>query len=268
MSTQPINNPKNKETLKTVATVAAAAVAGAGSVVAAEAFIGDDDNSANVVEPTPVVGPEPDKEDKPGNTEETTPDANATTHDNAASADTHTAGSEHGPQAGGVEQPEHQPEPSPANPEQHSGGHVASADNDPSIVDGLPDVDPAVVAQNVTSGEFVDPTDIDDPNLPIAGVGTIETVDGEVLQAAQLIGENGEHLYMVDVDGDNQYDYIADASGNVLGNVPTHLTVSDSESLLAENSGEQVGYTGHELADDQHNADDVNASIDQDILTI
>lgn len=268
MSTQPINNPKNKETLKNVATVAAAAVAGAGTVIAAESFMADDNNEAKVVEPTPVVGPEPGKDDNPVKPEENTADAHDNNSTTTADAGHHAADAgEHGPQAGGVEQPHHQPEPTPVEPEHHT-ADPASADNDPSIVEGLPDVDPAVVAQNVTSGEFVDPTDIDDPNLPIAAVGTVETVDGEVLQAAQIVGANGENLYMIDVDGDNQYDYVADAAGNVLGDVPTHLTVSDSQSLLAENSGEHVGYTGQDQADSQNNDDDVNASIDQDILTI
>lgn len=94
---------------------------------------------------------------------------------------------------------------------------------------------------------MVDPTDNDMGNLDIAAVGTVETVDGQVLSAAQFTGDNGETLYAVDVDGDNTYDVVTDESGNVLADVPSTLTVSDSESIVSVNNGE-TGY----LAQNEH----------------
>ena len=51
----------------------------------------------------------------------------------------------------------------------------------------------------------------------------------------------------VDVDGDNTYDVVTDESGNVLADVPSTLTVSDSESIVSANNGE-TGY----LAQNEH----------------
>ncbi len=78
---------------------------------------------------------------------------------------------------------------------------------------------------------MVNPTDNDMEIFDIAAVGTVETVDGQVLSAAQFTGDNGETLYAVDVDGDNTYDVVTHESGNVLADVPSTLTVSDSESI-------------------------------------
>ena len=112
----------------------------------------------------------------------------------------------------------------------------------------IPDVDPRLVAQDITNDVImVDPTDNDMGNLDIAAVGTVETVDGQVLSAAQFTGDNGETLYAVDVDGDNTYDVVTDESGNVLADVPSTLTVSDSESIVSVNNGE-TGY----LAQNEH----------------
>ena len=191
---------------------------------------------------------------------------------------------QHGPQAGGHEEPIEptpvepepvNPEPAPVNPEPTPNPDPNPIEPDPIEpdpiapgeidIDGLPDVAPDVVANNILTGEYVDPSDIEAQNLAITNVGTIETVDGQVLNAAQFTGENGEQLYMIDVDGNNQYNLVADASGNIVGEIPGTLTVSDSESLLAENSGEG-GYMAHGDTDNTPDDGDMN-DIDQDILT-
>ena len=51
----------------------------------------------------------------------------------------------------------------------------------------------------------------------------------------------------MDVDGDNTYDVVTDESGNVLADVPSTLTLSDSESIVSVNNGE-TGY----LAQNEH----------------
>ena len=94
---------------------------------------------------------------------------------------------------------------------------------------------------------MIDPTDNDMGNLDVAAVGTIETVDGQLLSAAQFTGDNGETLYAVDVDGDNTYDVVQDESGNLLAEIPSTLTVSDSESIVSVNNGDN-GY----LAQNEH----------------
>lgn len=267
MNTQPIDNSKKKtkEAIKNAATVAGAAVAGAGTVFAAEAVMDDGKDNADIVEP--VVSPEPAAQAEPL----------------AQPVEEPASDGGHGPQGGGVEQPvEPEPiDPTPVDPEPVEPEPVEPEPVDPEPVDpepgsdplnpgdieGLPDVDPEVVAQTITSGDYVDPTDIDAPNISIAAVGTVETVDGEVLTAAQFTGDNGEQLTLIDVDGDNNYELIADASGNVVGSVPGTLTVSDSESLLAENTG-TGGYMEPTSTDHISGSDDIADSIDQDIQTV
>ncbi len=290
MSTQPIEDNKKgkKEGLKTAATVAGAAVAGAGTAFAAGVVInGDADDDAPIVEPTVVKPDEVKPEDEQKEPEKTAePAAETQNEDNTTQQN-----DQHGPQAGGHEEPIEptpvepepvNPEPAPVNPEPNPVNPEPTPNPDPNPIepdpiepdpiapgeidiDGLPDVDPDVVANNILTGEYVDPSDIEAQNLAITNVGTIETVDGQVLNAAQFIGENGEQLYMIDVDGNNQYNLVADASGNIVGEIPGTLTVSDSESLLAENSGEG-GYMAHGDTDNTPDDGDMN-DIDQDILT-
>ena len=119
----------------------------------------------------------------------------------------------------------------------------------------IPDVDPTLVAQNLTEDVvMVDPTDNDLANIDISAVGTVETVDGEVLTAAQFTGDNGETLYMVDVNGNGEYDVVTDEAGNILADVPSTLTVSDSQSIVSANVGD-YSYLAH---DDTENATDTD----------
>ena len=111
------------------------------------------------------------------------------------------------------------------------------------------------MAQNIVDDVvMVDETDIDMGNLDIAAVGTVETVDGEVLTAAQFVGDNGESLYMVDVSGNGVYDVVTDETGNILAEVPTTLTVSDSQSIVSANNDEY----GYLAQNDSDNATDMD----------
>lgn len=142
--------------------------------------------------------------------------------------------------------------------------HVDGGVHDGSI-DGLPDVDPNVVATDITHGELIDPNDNDAPDLAITEVGTIETADGQELSAASLTGDNGEELYMVDIDGDHNYDVVTDADGNVMAEVPEHITESDAESIHDADSGETAQYEGHDDSDihdmDSDMHDDIDSSL-------
>lgn len=253
MDTQVINkNSKNesvKETLKKGAALAGAAGLGAGAVVSADIVRGDEE--LDIVEPiSPLevtdVATEQTTEQEPSKVEE---NAAATTAATGTQTTNETV-AHHTSQT--IE-----PQPQGSSNANHTPGTEANANVEPSTpsanhgeidINDIPDVDPNLVAQNITDDVImIDPTDNDMGNLDIAAVGTIETVDGQVLSAAQFTGDNGETLYAVDIDGDNTYDVVQDESGNLLTEIPSTLTVSDSESIVSVNNGDN-GY----LAQNEH----------------
>ena len=120
------------------------------------------------------------------------------------------------------------------------------------------------IAQEITGEDYIDPSDIDAPNLDIASIGTLTTADGIELAAAQIISDAGDELYVVDVDNDNVYDIVADANGNTIGNMGS-LTVGDAEVIMTENAGD----TGF-LADNDNDGttDDLLSGIENDIMDI
>lgn len=272
METQALNiNENSKENLKKGATIAGAAMAGAGAVVTAEMLTGDED-----IEMVDAVN---DATETPGaeqsNANNTTTQA-ANSH-NAAQEQTASATTTQSAQAAGHTAAETTAEPQPqATVEESAGTNEPSANgattneastneasaNEASTnevnaevdVNDIPDVDPTLVAQNLTDDVImVDPTDIDMENMDIAAVGTVQTVDGEVLTAAQFIGDNGETLYMVDVNGNGSYDVVTDDTGNVLAEVPSTLTVSDTESIVSTNN-DDYGYLAQNDSDNATDA--------------
>lgn len=230
METKALNiNENSKENLKKGAALAGAAMAGAGVMVTADIIKGKED--IDIVDSI---------EDNP-----TAPIAEET---NAASATTQTA-----EPAATASTTEPQPQVTVEEPAQ-TNGPSANEVNAEVNVDDIPDVDPTLVAQNLTDDVIiVDPTDIDMENMDIAAVGTVETVDGEVLTAAQIVGDNGESLYMVDVNGNGSYDVVTDDTGNVLAEVPSTLTVSDTESIIGTNNGD-YGYLAQNDSDNTTDA--------------
>ena len=248
MDTQVINeNAKNKnvkETLKKGTALVGAAGVGAGAVVSVDVVRGDEE--LDVVEPiSPLevadVVTEPTTEPESPKTEESTATATTGVHATNETASHHVA------------QPT-EPQPQSTTNAHHAADAGTNANVVPSAnhgeinTDDIPNVDPNLVAQDITDNVImIDPTDNDMGNLDIAAVGTIETVDGQVLSAAQFTGDNGETLYAVDVDGDNIYDVVQDESGNLLAEIPSTLTVGDSESIVSENNGDN-GY----LAQNEH----------------
>lgn len=252
METQAMNiNSNSKENLKKGATIASAAMAGAGAMVAADIIRGEEETEVveateeNPIEPVDVAEPQPTQ-----STEQT-----QQPHSTTSAATNTSSVSEPTPQ-GGAETATtdensviNDVQTDTANNEQTND---VSAEID---INDIPNVDPQLVAQNIVDDVvMVDDTDIDMDNLDIAAVGTVETVDGEVLTAAQFVGENGEALYMVDVNGNGVYDVVTDETGNVLAEVPTTLTVSDSESIVSANNDEY----GYLAQNDSDNATDVD----------
>lgn len=272
METQALNiNGNSKENLKKGATIAGAAMAGAGVMVTADIIRGEEE-----IEMVDSLNEDP--------TAPAAEEANANNATTTQAASTHNATQEHtasatttqSAQAAGHTAAESTAEPHPqATVEEPAGTNAPSANetttneastngasaNEASTnevnaevdVNDIPDVDPTLVAQNLTDDVImVDPTDIDMANMDIAAVGTVETVDGEVLTAAQFIGDNGETMYMVDVNGNGSYDVVTDETGNVLAEVPSTLTVSDSESIVSANHGDY----GYLAQNDSDNATD------------
>lgn len=244
METQALNiNENSKENLKKGATIAGAAMAGAGAVVTAEMLTGDED-----IEMVDAVN---DATATPGAEQSNANNATAQAAGHAAGHSAAETTAEPQPQAT-VEEPAATNEPS-AN-EASTNEASTNEVNAEVDVNDIPDVDPTLVAQNLTDDVImVDPTDIDMENMDIAAVGTVQTVDGEVLTAAQFIGDNGETLYMVDVNGNGSYDVVTDDTGNVLAEVPSTLTVSDTESIVSTNN-DDYGYLAQNDSDNATDA--------------
>lgn len=267
METQALNiNENSKENLKKGATIAGAAMAGAGAVVTAEMLTGDEDiemvDAVNDATATPGA--------EQSNANNTTTQA-ANSH-NAAQEQATSATTTPSAQAAGHAAAGHSAAETTAEPQPQATVEEPAATNEPSAngtttneastnevnaevdVNDIPDVDPTLVAQNLTDDVImVDPTDIDMENMDIAAVGTVQTVDGEVLTAAQFIGDNGETLYMVDVNGNGSYDVVTDDTGNVLAEVPSTLTVSDTESIVSTNN-DDYGYLAQNDSDNATDA--------------
>lgn len=267
METQALNiNENSKENLKKGATIAGAAMAGAGAVVTAEMLTGDEDiemvDAVNDATATPGA--------EQSNANNTTTQA-ANSH-NAAQEQTASATTTQSAQAAGHATAGHTAAETTAEPQPQATVEESAGTNEPSAngattneastnevnaevdVNDIPDVDPTLVAQNLTDDVImVDPTDIDMENMDIAAVGTVQTVDGEVLTAAQFIGDNGETLYMVDVNGNGSYDVVTDDTGNVLAEVPSTLTVSDTESIVSTNN-DDYGYLAQNDSDNATDA--------------
>lgn len=249
METQALNiNENSKENLKKGATIAGAAMAGAGAVVTAEMLTGDED-----IEMVDAVN---DATATPGAEQSNANNATAQAAGHAAGHSAAETTAEPQPQAT-VEEPAATNEPSANGATTNEASTNEASTNEVNAevdVNDIPDVDPTLVAQNLTDDVImVDPTDIDMENMDIAAVGTVQTVDGEVLTAAQFIGDNGETLYMVDVNGNGSYDVVTDDTGNVLAEVPSTLTVSDTESIVSTNN-DDYGYLAQNDSDNATDA--------------
>lgn len=266
METQALNiNENPKENLKKGATIAGAAIAGAGVMVTADIIRGEEE-----IEMVDSL-----------NEDSTAPAAEETNANNATTqaTDTHNAAQDHTASATTTQTAEPTTTASTTEPQTQTTVEEPAQANEPSAnesstnevtaevnVDDIPDVDPTLVAQNLTDDVImVDPTDIDMANMDIAAVGTVETVDGEVLTAAQFIGDNGETMYMVDVNGNGSYDVVTDETGNLLAEVPSTLTVSDSESIVSANNGD-YGYLAHNDSDNA--TDDVVDNAMDDVVDL
>ena len=75
-------------------------------------------------------------------------------------------------------------------------------------VEETPDIDPSLVAQDLTDDDaiLVTPNDLEAEHIDLAATDTVETVDGETIQATPIADDSAEPVYMVDINnGDNTH---------------------------------------------------------------
>lgn len=255
---------KNKEgknngnTMKTAGIAAAAAVAGAGTALGAEMVI--DDLSTEKPEETAEQTQEQAQQEQAQQTQ-TQSQPQTQNH-------TQTQG-----QTQSQAQPQNEAAPqdnantTPENSTQTENNNQDTQTTD-TVEAEIPEIDPNEVADALTEDIEVDPTDIDAGNLDIASVGTVTTIDGQILQAAQFSDSEGEELYLVDINDDNVYDIVTNAAGEELSDIPGTLTVSDGESLIGENNGEPdyLPQTDTDLAETDMTQDMMNDIVNLDTV--
>lgn len=245
MTTQIINNDEKSknnakyDNLKKGASLMGAAVAGAGAMYGADNLMKDDAESELDV---PVVDIDPttipSEEEAETSEEPVTPIANQ----EQANSD------------------EPAPQDSPTVNTQDNTHHA----EENATGDQLSQEEIDLIATNITSEDMIDNTDIDHPNLDIASIGSITTADGQEIAAAQIINEEGDELYLVDIDHDNIYDYMTDATGNIVNEVGT-LSAGDAETILSENQ-EEAGFLANNGNDGT--SEDLLDGIENDIMNI
>lgn len=256
MSTTPLNNnsavgPNGGTPQWTRATIAAAVATGAITTEAANLLYSQlNDNPEPVTPPTPEPEPAPE----PNPTPEPAPDPVNNTGANNASA-TNAA---HTPQP--QPQPEPTPEPTPEPMPEPEPTPEPLPEPDP-IPEPAPEPEPNPNRQDDVVDiivEEIDPLDIDLADvLLIDEVGVLYFDDGTEMNVAIINDGHGNQTMMADIDGDLVYDVEATLDGQVLGQIPCDIDVSDAELLYAQQHGHtgELQQNGFDLAMNQENPD-------------
>lgn len=253
MSTTTTINPapsdKSKGGNKKAAAFAATAAASAGAGIAGANMVSDIDSTEEVLSEEDLT------------LEETLePEAEAGATDGSA---TSTAGSA----APSSESDTVEPQPITANdtPAQDATGGSASgpavnteptATGTTNVGDNPGDVvNPDEIAEAIISEENIDPNDIDMADVVnFDEIGAVYTVDGENYTAASFHDGAGNDFVMVDVDGDDVFDVIMDAEGNLLAEVPGNISVGDAQEDI-EPDDVYLAYDGEMDNVDEYGAD-------------
>ena len=204
METPTTNKNKSlKENWKKAAAMAGAAMAGAGAVAAADVL--REDEEAEDVKPT---------------TEEQTATQQAndpSTQDTAghtSNAHTQSAAPHHHQGANHYQAPQHQEAQAETATQDVAQNQPTSTTEAPTDhvevinVEETPDIDPSLVAQDLTDDDaiLVTPNDLEVEHIDLAATDTVETVDGETIQATPIADDSAEPVYMVDINnGDNTH---------------------------------------------------------------
>ena len=262
------NKSNNSEALKKGAAFAGAAVLGAGAAVAAEMII-EPEPVGPVVDPDKLTEETPEDTANTNNTEQQASGHASTGHGTASTTQTSTGATASQQTAnqettttttgqGGTTTPDGPAPQTGGGGQNNPGGSTGSGDVD--------NVDPNDIAQQIVEGDYIDPTDIDMPEvLDIAEVQTITTIDGQEVSAAVMYASDGSEIYMVDVDHDNQFDQIQTAEGQVIEDFNGTLTVSDAEVMISEAEGE-TGYLASSETDTFEAG--LDTELPQDIIDI
>ena len=196
METPTTNKNKSlKENWKKAAAMAGAAMAGAGAVAAADVL--REDEEAEDVKPT---------------TEEQT--ATQQAHDPSTQDTAGHTNNAHTQSAAPHQAPQHQEAQAETATQDVAQNQPTSTTEAPTDhvevinVEETPDIDPSLVAQDLTDDDaiLVTPNDLEAEHIDLAATDTVETVDGETIQATPIADDSAEPVYMVDINnGDNTH---------------------------------------------------------------
>lgn len=220
-------NKSSKENWKKAAAMAGAAMAGAGAVAAVDVL--RENEEAEDVKPTTEEQTATQQAHDPSTEDAAGPTSNAHTQSAAPhqaphhhqGANHHQAHQHQDAQAQTAQaQQQAQPDQHPTTPEdetatqnvaQNQPTGTAATDHVEVInVEETPDINPSLVAQDLTDDAdddiLVTPNDLEAEHIDLAATDTIETVDGETIQATPIANDSAEPVYMVDINtGDNTH---------------------------------------------------------------
>lgn len=196
-------NKSSKENWKKAAAMAGAAMAGAGAVAAADVL--REDEEAEDVKPTTEEQTATQQANDPSTQDTAGHTSNAHTQ---SSAPHYHQGANH------YQAPQHQEAQTETATEDVAQNQPTSTTEAPTDhvevinVEETPDIDPSLVAQDLTDDDaiLVTPNDLEAEHIDMAATDTVETVDGETIQATPIADDSAEPVYMVDINtGDNTH---------------------------------------------------------------
>ena len=254
------NAKRNNEGLKVAGIAAGAAVAGAGATMAANHFASpaeDEENAdvAEVAEATEATeaaeapaaprgyhnasrantSNAPRAEHKPDHKEPTHEEKGEVTDREHTEQENHTQ-EQHGP-VNTQEQPGYGPvdQPGPNNVQNQQ-----SSIDEPPVDEPPRPINPDENIPEIAETE-IDPTDFDgEAYVEFGEVAKVYNVDGSESTMASAVTADGDEMVMIDIDGDEIFDAIADNEGQVISYDTAGMTVGDAEVQI--DNGPDMAY--------------------------
>ncbi len=126
----------------------------------------------------------------------------------------------------------------------------------------LPDVDPDLATADMAQDVYlIDEVDEGDPSYFFNPTDmAVANIDGSMVTAVEATLPTGETVYLLDSDGDGNFDVVYDSDGNAIadGSDLTATTVDDAASILMDKGVDVPGADGNEVAE----MADVNEFVD------
>lgn len=229
---------KNSDNIRNAAVNVGAAVAGAGTVLGAEAILKSREDEPIDVIDNPVADTDVPVEEvvEVNELDENNVAENEVKHTEAEERNAEVTFQKHDEEAvaENVQPVTDTQTEIPNNPQssyhtQQPTSNTAQAET-PQPAPGNPDeviVDPDQIAEAIIAETQIDANDID-ANSDYKFEETVYTVDGLNMTAASFQDASGHNLVMVDVDGDNTFDVVTDENiENVISEVAIPVTVDD-----------------------------------------